>query len=56
MSHPFLLDVNVLIALFDSAHIHHVQAHEWFSKNAFQGWVTCPVTENGLLRILSHPS
>jgi toxin-antitoxin system PIN domain toxin len=56
MSRPFLLDINVLIALFDSAHIHHLQAHEWFSKSGCKGWRTCPLTENGLLRILSHPA
>lgn len=56
MSRPFLLDVNVLIALFDSAHVHHLQAHEWFSQSGGNGWRTCPVTENGLLRVLSHPS
>lgn len=53
---PRLLDVNALIALFDSAHVHHVAAHEWFTTAAPRGWRTCPLTENGLLRILSHPS
>jgi len=27
----FLLDVNVLIALIDPAHIQHDAAHEWFT-------------------------
>lgn len=52
----FLLDVNVLVALFDQAHVHHEAAHEWFSAKAGPGWATCPITENGLLRIISHPS
>lgn len=52
----YLLDVNALVALFDEAHIHHQAAHEWFSAKASRGWITCPITENGLLRILSHPS
>jgi hypothetical protein len=28
----FLLDVNVLIALIDPAHIQHDRAHGWFAK------------------------
>ena len=50
-----LLDVNVLIALFDPAHDHHEAAHGWFGEHRLQGWATCPITENGLIRILSNP-
>ena len=53
---PFLLDVNVLIALFDSAHINHAAAHQWFAKARIRGWRSCPIAENGLLRILSNPA
>ena len=49
-----LLDVNVLIALVDGQHIHHDAAHDWFGSNAHHGWRTCPLTENGLVRIISH--
>lgn len=49
-----LLDVNVLIALVDGQHINHEAAHGWFSSNAGHGWRTCPLTENGLVRIISH--
>jgi len=52
----YLLDVNALVALFDEAHVHHGAAHEWFSVKGSRGWTTCPITENGLLRILSHPA
>lgn len=52
----FLLDVNVLVALFDEAHVHHGAAHAWFKRTGAGGWRTCPITENGLLRILSHPA
>ncbi len=52
----YLLDVNTLVALFDEAHIHHLAAHEWFAAKGSHGWMTCPITENGLLRILSHPA
>ena len=51
----FLLDVNVLIALIDPAHVQHDQAHEWFSRTGRKGFATCPITENGLLRIVGHP-
>jgi len=52
---PYLLDVNVLVALFDQAHVHHAASHAWFPQARASGWRTCPITENGLLRILSHP-
>lgn len=45
-----LLDVHVLLALFDPAHTHHEIAHEWFADNREFGWATCPLTENGFLR------
>lgn len=51
-----LLDVNVLVALFDPDHVHHDAAHEWFAAHRQEGWATCPLTENGLVRILSTPS
>lgn len=49
-----LLDVNVLIALVDRDHIHHVKTRHWFLQNARNGWATCPITENGLIRIVGH--
>jgi uncharacterized protein len=49
-----LLDVNVLVALFSPDHIHHEAAHAWFSANRTHGWASCPLTENGLLRVLSN--
>lgn len=51
----FLLDVNVLIALVDPAHVQHGQAHEWFARVGKRAFATCPITENGLLRIVGHP-
>ncbi|MEO8925809.1 MAG: TA system VapC family ribonuclease toxin [Caulobacteraceae bacterium] len=48
----FLLDVNVLIALLDPAHIHHEPAHRWFAREGAASWATCPLTENGALRIM----
>ena len=54
MTRAALLDVNVLVALFDPEHVHHDAAHAWFASNRGAGWATCPLTENGLLRILSN--
>lgn len=51
-----LLDVNVLVALFDPDHLHHEPAHGWFAANRGEGWATCPLTENGLVRILANPA
>lgn len=56
MSRVGLLDVNVLIALFDPDHVHHEIAHDWFGDNRSAGWATCPLTENGFLRVLSNPA
>jgi len=52
-----LLDVNVLVSLLDSAHVHHAAALTWFrAVAAAEGWATCPLTENGLIRVVSHLS
>lgn len=49
-----LLDVNVLIARADDSHVHHNLAKSWMATQT-GGWATCPITENGLLRILGNP-
>jgi toxin-antitoxin system PIN domain toxin len=51
----FLLDVNALIALVDASHVSHDAAHEWFAREGRFQWATCPITENGLVRILGNP-
>jgi toxin-antitoxin system PIN domain toxin len=50
-----LLDVNVLIALVDPAHVQHESVHQWFGRTGRKAFATCPLTENGLLRIVGHP-
>ena len=50
-----LLDVNVLIALLDADHSLHARAMEWFAGQARSGWASCPITQNGCARIMSHP-
>jgi uncharacterized protein len=49
-----LLDVNVLIALLDDAHIFSRRANEWLDA-APRRVATCPIVENGVIRIMSAP-
>jgi toxin-antitoxin system PIN domain toxin len=51
-----LLDVNALIALVDADHTSHRQVQRWFMKHYREGWSTCPLTENGVVRVLSQPA
>ncbi|MGH9810539.1 MAG: TA system VapC family ribonuclease toxin, partial [Terriglobia bacterium] len=50
-----LLDVNVLIALLDSDHSLHARATRWFTDHSGLGWASCPITQNGCVRIMAHP-
>lgn len=50
----FLLDVNVLIALIDPAHVQHDKAHEWFATSGRRAWATCPLTQNGVVRVVGN--
>lgn len=50
-----LLDVNVLVALFDADHASHDEAIRWFGENASEGWASCPITQNGCIRVMSQP-
>ena len=52
----YLLDVNLLLALSDPMHVHHEVAHGWFTQIGHRDWATCPITENGFVRVASHPS
>jgi toxin-antitoxin system PIN domain toxin len=46
----FLVDVNILVALFDTAHSHHRMVVRWFSAPGLK-WGVCAFTEAGFLRI-----
>ena len=46
-----LLDVSMLLALFDPKHVHHDRAHQWWMQSKAHGWASCAITENGFLRI-----
>jgi len=50
-----LLDVNILVALIDRQHVSHLAAHRWLVQNLSHGWASCPLTENGCIRILTNP-
>lgn len=52
----YLLDVSVLIALFDSEHVNCRLARDWFKRLDGGPWATCPITENGVLRIMGSRS
>lgn len=52
----YLLDINLLLALMDPAHVHHELSHQWFAEKGQRAWATCPLTENGFIRIASHPN
>lgn len=51
----FLPDVNVLVALIDPAHVGHEDAHAWFAAEGRRDWATCPLTQNGVIRIIGNP-
>jgi uncharacterized protein len=51
-----LLDVHVIIALLDPDHAFHERVHDWWARNATSGWSSCPITENGAVRIMSNPA
>lgn len=50
-----LLDINVIIALLDPDHAFHERAHDWWAANSRLGWASCPIVENGVVRIMSNP-
>ncbi|MCB9442134.1 MAG: PIN domain-containing protein [Mycolicibacterium sp.] len=50
-----LLDVNVLIALFDSDHVDHRRVRQWLDSEIVHGWASCAITQNGFIRIVSQP-
>ena len=49
-----LFDVNALIALVDGQHVHNGIVHNWWAANQSSGWATCPLTENGVTRVISQ--
>ena len=52
---PYLLDVNLLIALAWPSHVHHSIAQKWFARRHKSGFRTCPLTQTGFVRVSSNP-
>lgn len=52
----FLLDVNVLVAMIWSEHIHHEAVRRWLGKHRAEQWASCPVTEAGFVRVSAQPA
>lgn len=50
-----LLDVNVLLALLDTDHVDHQRARDWLTGEISAGWASCPITQNGFVRVVSQP-
>jgi len=50
-----LLDVNVWVALFDDAHVFSAAANTLIQRPRVQ-IATCPLIENGVVRVLNLPS
>lgn len=50
-----LLDINVLLALFDSDHVDHARTREWLEAEIRHGWASCAITQNGFTRVISQP-
>ena len=49
-----LLDVNVWVALLDEAHVFHAQALAFIQRRKLKV-ATCPLVENGVIRVLNLP-
>ena len=49
-----LLDMNVLMALLDTAHVHHMRARTWSQSHIEAGRASCPLTPNSCIRMLPH--
>jgi predicted nucleic acid-binding protein len=54
----YLLDVNVLVAMGYTKHVHHVRAMSWFDDldrcHPFDRLATCSITEIGFLRVAAN--
>lgn len=49
-----LLDVNMLIALMDADHTSHQPAQAWMAAHGESGWATCPIAQNGCMRVMAR--
>jgi hypothetical protein len=49
------LDINVLLALFDTDHVDHARARAWLEAEIGHGWASCAITQNAFVRVISQP-
>lgn len=54
MPDGYLLDANLLLALYDPRHLHHTSARAWFER--VEIWATTPITEAAFVRLVSNPA
>ena len=50
----YLLDLNTLLALLDPRHVFHEAAHHWVETTPGLRFLTCPLVQNGVVRIASQ--
>lgn len=55
LAQRYLLDVNTVLALLDPQHVFHEAAHAWAAADPESQWLTCPIVQNGVLRVASQP-
>lgn len=51
-----LFDISILLALLDQDHMHHDVARAWWAAERRHGWASCPISQNGFVRIISQPA
>ena len=57
MNEPaYLPDVNVLVALTDPSHVHHLTADNWRQQIGIARFLVCLITEAGFVRLMANPS
>lgn len=49
-----LFDINMLITLLDQDHVFHHRARNWWTANRQHGWASCPLSQNGFVRIVTQ--
>jgi hypothetical protein len=52
----YLPDVNVLVALTDPSHVHHLTADNWRQQIGIARFLVCLITEAGFVRLMANPS
>ncbi len=52
----FRLDVSTVLALVDQQHQFHRAVNAWARRAPDSRWLTCPIVQNGAVRIASQPA